>query len=426
MRIICALAGAQPTVTKEDELQICLFGRTGNSQFGSVGAAIRESIHRNRLHPAPRAWDLLSIALSVICADVAVQRRGSTDGWTRQLDLEIAVGEPEFWVSHSDLLVRQLRFLTTDVWNVTFTGNGFRPDPKVPIVRPTQESVVLLSGGLDSLIGAVDLVTKHGSPSYAVSHVSRGEKRNQVRFAKTIGGGTAHLLLNHNARSPGKSERSQRARSLAFLSYGVLTASALAKYHTDGKVALYVCENGLISINPPLTSRRIGSLSTRTTHPYFVSLFQNLLDAASLRVKVETPYQLVTKGEMLQNCSDQQFLRANAHISTSCGRYLRTGYKQCGRCIPCLIRRAAFYKWGVKDKTPYRYRTLSRNDEQHARYDDIRAVAMAVDTIHAEGIARWAGSSLNTELIGSAGQYFGVVDRGLKELGAFLSSEGVL
>ena len=36
-------------------------------------------------------------------------------------------------------------------------------------------------------------------------------------------------------------------------------------------VTLYMCENGFISINPPLTDARLGSLSTRTTHPVYLS-----------------------------------------------------------------------------------------------------------------------------------------------------------
>ena len=40
------------------------------------------------------------------------------------------------------------------------------------------------------------------------------------------------------------------------------------------KLDIYVPENGFISINTPLTRRRIGSLSTRTTHPYFINSLQ--------------------------------------------------------------------------------------------------------------------------------------------------------
>ena len=88
-------------------------------------------------------------------------------------------------------------------------------------------------------------------------------------------------------------------------------------------IILFVCENGFISVNPPLTNTRLGSLSTRTAHPVFLKLFQRLLDAADLRVHIENPYRFKTKGEMLKECSDQEFLKKNAHITTSCGRFGR-------------------------------------------------------------------------------------------------------
>lgn len=425
MRVICApedhdFAGAVPS-----GLDIVLYGHAVKPDTGAVGAIVRHVIQKRKLQPAARAWDLLSIALSVIAADAALRRDESPDGWTREIDLHVAVSDPAFWTTHSELLVQQLKFLTTDIWTLTFLEGGVQPVPKMPAARPDQNSVVLLSGGLDSLIGAIDLVKNRGMCPYAVSQVAQGDKHNQSFFASQIGGGLCHLQLNHNALCPGENERSQRSRSIIFLAYGVLMGSALARYHEGEDVTLYVCENGLISINPPLTDGRLGSLSTRTTHPAFLGLFQNLLDRAGLRVKLQNPYQFHTKGEMLTGCADQPFLRKYAHTSTSCGRYARNGYKHCGRCLPCLIRRAAFRAWGVTDQTHYVYADLSRDDEHHARYDDVRSSAMAVASASVEGLSAWAGPSLSTALLGDATPYRDVLGRGLNELGSFLRAEGV-
>ena len=215
-------------------------------------------------------------------------------------------------------------------------------------------------------MGAIQLVKAHAKNPYAVSQVSRGDKQKQSFFASSIGPGLAHLQLNHNADCPGQNERSQRARSIVFLAYGVLLATALKRYHDGERVTVYVCENGFISINPPLTGARLGSLSTRTTHPLYITLFQRLLDAAGLRVTLRNPYQFSTKGEMLRACADQAFLRGHAHTTTSCGRYARNRYRHCGRCFPCLVRRAAFHAWGVRDETLYVFSELSRNDRNHA------------------------------------------------------------
>ena len=395
-----------------------------NPNQASVGATIRHVIQHHKLKPASRAWDLLSIALAVVATDMGVRRDESPDGWTRQLDLHVAVRDSAFWTTQHELLAQQLRFLTTDVWNVVFLEDGVLPEPERNSAHLDQNCVVLLSGGLDSLIGAIDLVGTDGKKPYAVSQVAQGDKQTQNSLASMIGGGLAHLQLNHNARCPGENERSQRARSFIFLAYGVLVATALARYHDGEDITLYVCENGFISLNPPLTGARLGSLSTRTTHPFFTRLFQQLLDAAGLRVKLENPYQFQTKGEMLRNCVDQAFIQKHAHTSTSCGRYARNHYNHCGLCLPCLVRRAAFHASGIPDKTDYVFTDLSRDDRKSSRYDDVRSAAMAVAAAKADGVLKWAGPALSSVRLGNVTPYKNVVSRGLDELEAFLKKAG--
>ena len=392
----------------------------------SIGATALHKLTRHKFIVAPRAWDLLSIALSVIAADTAVSRGTSPDGWTREIDLCIAVSDPSFWASQAGLLESQLRFLTTDIWSFEFVDGGIQPTPpKKGALRPEQDCVCLLSGGLDSLIGAVDLVSDGTRRPYLVSQVSKGDKSRQAYFASTIGGGLPRLELNHNVKCPWTNERSQRSRSIIFLTYGVLMATALKRYHDGSDVTLYVCENGFISINPPLTTGRVGSLSTRTTHPVFITQFQNLLSAAGLHVTIENPYQFKTKGEMLCNCADQSYLKTHAANTTSCGRFGFFGYRHCGRCVPCLIRRAAFHRWGVADKTGYVFDDLSKDDSDHARYDDVRSAAVAVAEAKAVGFDRWIRPRFIAPSLGDTAPYREVVRRGLDELGALLNASGV-
>jgi 7-cyano-7-deazaguanine synthase in queuosine biosynthesis len=290
---------------------------------------------------------------------------------------------------------------------------------------PEENGVVLLSGGLDSLIGTLDLIT-NGNRPYAVSQIVKGDKEKQSYFASTIGGGLHHIQLNHNADIPEQEQPpSQRARSIIFLAYGVLISTALKQYHNGQNVTLHVCENGFISINPPLTDIRIGSLSTRTAHPIFLTLFQRLLDAAGLRIIINNPYRYQTKGEMLKMCSSQEYLMLHAHSSTSCGRFGRMGYKHCGRCVPCLIRRAAFHAWGVQDKTEYRYNNLGLDDKDHARFDDVRAAAMAVAKVKESGLDSWLGTSLLSKFLSDITPYEEVISRGLNELGQLLIAFGI-
>ena len=425
MKIVCAPLKRGFGRRSAGELQIALYSQPDRETRGGAGSGIPDVIRRLKLLPVPRAWDLLSIALSVIAADISVRRDDSEDGWTRQIELSVAVADTTFWTAQSGLVQELLRFLTNDLWQCMFTDGGLVPGPPQAPLLPDEDSVALLSGGLDSLIGALDLVGRDKRRPYVVSQVSQGDKKTQASFAAKIGGGLRHLQLNHNANCPDQNERSQRARSMIFLAYGVLAATALKSYQEGGGVTLYVCENGFISINPPLTTGRIGSLSTRTTHPVFLGLFQRLLDTAGLRVRIETPYQFRTKGEMLAGCADQEFLRKNARQTTSCGRFARNAYKHCGRCVPCLVRRAAFHAWGEQDKTIYVYRELSRDNDDHARFDDVRSAAMAVAEVRAEGLDAWLGASLSTTLLGDVTPYRQTVERGIHELGAFLDAIGV-
>ena len=421
MRIVCASPSEIARIPAPD-LGIVLY----EPGYSSVGARIPEVIRRKKLVPSARAWDLLAIALAVVGTDLRVSRRNSPDGWTRNFDLEVAVSDPEFWTSQSELIARQLRFLTTDIWNIAFLQGVLPAKPAAQPHWPNEDSVVLLSGGLDSLIGSIDLVYGLGRRPYAVSQITRGDKQTQQTFASAVGNGLAHLQLNHDATYIGLNELSQRARSIIFLAYGVLVATALSRYRSGEEIALYVPENGFISLNPPLTGSRLGSLSTRTTHPYFLRLFQQMLLAAGIRVRLQNPYQLVTKGEMLGGCRDQELLRQNAPLSTSCGRFLRHGYRHCGRCVPCLIRRAAFRASDIVDTTYYVYADLGRDDEAHSRYDDVRSAAMAVVTAEAEGVSGWARSVLSTALLDDVKSYTGLVGRGILELKSLLRAQKVI
>lgn len=407
------------------DLDVVLYGRPTKRSQGSVGAAVRESIRRHKFNPAPRAWDFTAIALAVAAADLAGQRNKSPDGWTREFELHVAVADRVFWSSQAPLLEELLGFLTTDRWQLRFLDGGILPIPDREPVLPDCDSVVLLSGGLDSFVGAIDLVAQGRKP-FAVSQSVRGDEERQDKFAAAIGGGLQHVRLNHNAHVPiPEAMPSQRARSIIFLAYGVMMATTTARYHAGEAVTLYLCENGFISINPPLTSARLGSLSTRTSHPFLLAKVQEVLNHAGLRIRIENPYQYKTKGEMLIECRDQPLLIANAHLSTSCGRFKFFKYRHCGRCVPCLIRRAAFNKWGIADKTKYVYRKLGVNDKQHAASDDVRAAAMAVADVQEVGVEGLIGATLSFPTLGDKAGLKEVVRRGIEEVGRFLSAQGV-
>ena len=116
-----------------------------------------------------------------------------------------------------------------------------------------------------------------------------------------------------------------RTRSFNFLAYGASVGSTLAQVRVTSKpVELFVPENGLIALNLLMTPHRIGALSTRTTHPHFLGLFQQLLDVVGLPVLVNNPYSLKTKGEMLVECLDRASLDFLVSETVSCGKWKRS------------------------------------------------------------------------------------------------------
>lgn len=414
-----------PTVgPADDHVPFSLYGQPSGDIEMSVGGAVLSTIRRKQLAPSAVAWDFLSIAMSAILVDAASLRAHSPDGWTRELTLEIPVTDPTRWSANAPALQAALSFLTTDVWTLRFSRGAPHFQPAKHPVVPENDCVALLSGGLDSLIGAIDLVSDGRRP-YLVSQTVRGDRRAQEEFAAKVEV-SEHIQLNHNARTgQAVDEASQRARSLVFIAYGVLVASTLAATAEGRTIDLFVNENGFIAINPAMTPMRVGSLSTRPAHPLYFALLQQVFDAMDIRVRLSNPYKFQTKGEMLANCANQELLRQLARRSTSCGRYQRHGYTHCGRCIPCQVRRAAFLRWPQPDLTGYVFENLGAENEHCAGFDDVRSLAVARLVIAEEGLARWLGTALSSVPTDDKALTRDMLSRAMDELGALHDRYGV-
>ncbi|MBL1477270.1 DNA-binding protein, partial [Klebsiella pneumoniae] len=77
-----------------------------------------------------------------------------------------------------------------------------------------------------------------------------------------------------------------------------------------------------------------GSLSTRTTHPYFIGMIQELFNNLGFGVRLINPYQFMTKGQMVSNCKDSKMLSEIVDLTVSCSHWKRKN-QQCGYCVPC-------------------------------------------------------------------------------------------
>ena len=220
-------AGPLETLSQIDDhtVGVELFGLGRPGVFASAGASLARKLRAQRLAPTPEAWDFAALALGVLVTDAAVRRAGSPDGWTRQLELEVCVSDPDRWRPATKTLEEALAFLTTDVWGLQFVSGAQHPVAPAERSSSDDDAVALLSGGLDSLIGAIDL-SAAGPRVFTVSQVVRGDQAKQKGFAAEIGGGLNHIVLNHNARPIGRSkEPSQRARSIGFIAMSSCTSA---------------------------------------------------------------------------------------------------------------------------------------------------------------------------------------------------------
>jgi 7-cyano-7-deazaguanine synthase in queuosine biosynthesis len=424
-KIVCAPEALLPAVTAVDTIYFSLYSSTGKPGIGSIAPGWREDVQKEGLLPSSRIWDFVTIALAVAAADLACLRGGSADGWTRIIDLQVNVFDPAPWIDQCEALQLALRFLTGDFWTISILPGGDAPPmTTAPVVRDA-DCISLLSGGVDSLVGAIDLQASGRKPIY-VSQTAKGDKKTQQDYAAALGAADRHFQWNHRIKHLHAFERSTRGRSIVFFAFAVLGTSALAP--ANGKYEIFVPENGFISLNVALNPGRFGSYSTKTTHPVFLQRLQAIWDAVGIPAVLRTPYQFKTKGEMLAGCSDQLMLQQLVGQSTSCGRFGYYGYTHCGRCVPCQVRRAAFLKAGQTDATrEYIFDSLGNRDNarEHGA-NDINAVASAFLRYQSQGGGRFVGGALSFAAATTRPHYEGVVTRGLEELGALMKHHRVI
>ncbi|MDH2403258.1 hypothetical protein QCM77_25405 [Bradyrhizobium sp. SSUT18] len=399
------------------------------------------------VYPSEVGIDVLVLAAMVHAADTRINRvQTSQDAWTRELGICVPVSDPDRWTGQRALLEKMLRFLTGDHWTVSFRA---RPEGMTDFVRrPVAglqdhrfDGVALFSGGLDSLIGAIDRLQQGSFPLF-VSHggdgaISKPQKDLFVDVASAYRNGNrepkrVRLGMSFTDKvTPGVGrEESTRGRSFLFIALAAMAGSGLARHFS-----LEVPENGLIALNVPLDTVRLGSLSTRTTHPFYLHCWNELLSGIGIDGVIVNRYWNKTKGEMMDGCLDKDLLRELAGDSLSCahpaaGRWVKSAagrHIHCGHCVPCLIRQAAFDRaWGRgNDPTGYRV-DIHQNQLSTTRAEgkQVRAFQYAIARLNgrpdlARVLVHNPGPLL--EDIANLDALAGVYSRGLTEVGELLS-----
>lgn len=432
---------AVPVDPQENATELDLV--SGEKRFGHGIGNVLDDAANSGLAVSEVGIDLLMLAVLVYAADTQISRSlTSQDSWTREIRLVLPVSNEALWSSNAELLTTMLNYLTGDFWKLQFLDRpeGFdvtsRPLPK-GIARATYDGVSLFSGGMDSLIGAIDEFSSGSKPllvSHAGESATSDAQRNCVEKLRTklpespFGWLRAWLQFDHDLFPGLGGENTTRARSFLFFALGVLAGTGLGR-----AFVLRVPENGLIALNVPLDQSRLGSLSTRTTHPYYMARWQELVSGLGIPATIYNPFWNLTKGEMVANCLNQDVLMSTLGSCMSCSSPAKARWKgfatqHCGYCLPCVIRRAALLHGlpkGNVDPTPYTLSDLWSSPLKTNRSEgkQIRSFQVALERLEANpDSARFLihKNGPLSDVPGHIVEYAGVYARGMAEVGKLL------
>lgn len=431
-----------PRATDETPTRLELLNDNLELEHG-IGRALTD-LAREGVYPSEIGVDLMVLAAHVHAADTRIARSmDSQDGWTREIRLVVPVRDPRLWATAGPIFERLLGFLTGDRWTLGFRSRPRRfadlaSTPQATLLPPRFDHLALFSGGLDSLIGAIDTLASGKTPLF-ISHAGEGATSDAQNMLQTAlanaypGRDFARLRLwmafaqGLVANSGG--EDTTRGRSFLFFALGVMAGTGLGRAFT-----LQCPENGLIAINVPLDPIRLGALSTRTTHPFYIARWNQAMAALGITGRIENPYWDKTKGEMVASCRDPALLRQVAATSLSCssptkGRWQGLGVQHCGYCLPCLIRRGSLATGfaPAPDPTIYTLDNLTARplNTRESEGVQIRSFQLAIDRlrrrpslaqllIHKPGPLTDESSARQTALAE-------VYRRGMEEVGSILN-----
>lgn len=347
---------------KDEDIQVLL-----NIDFQNLYKFTRE---KNGI-----GFDVFLIGCFVYGIDILLPRKDfSVDGWSREIEVEFPVESPDIFNKGKSDLEQLLTFLTGDYWQISFVQR----DATIPLYilksngkvfretyRKSHKKVSLFSGGLDSLVGVIDQLVTFKDRIVLVSHYDaafKGAKSDQDKINEVLCKKYSHYhLLQTRVDLSGydvngnkiNNETTLRSRSFLFLCQAIFVAHSIE----DG-IGILIPENGTISLNHPLTPSRRSSCSTRTAHPYYLIKVVDFVTKLGLDHLIKNEYEMKTKGEMLEECKDNDMLRATYKKSCSCAkrgtrkdiRDVSTGTNHCGICMPCIYRRVALHKIGIDNE----------------------------------------------------------------------------
>ena len=299
--------------------------------------------------------DLLEIAAYVYCADQRCSRGSEilTDygsQWRRVMNFKIPVRKPEVWNAEElkKPLKDTLAFLSDETYEFEFVAATTPLAEKqgyfdfADSLVDTDE-IALFSGGLDSFAGAVDGIIGQNRKMTLVGHHSSDKVKSVQKHLIQALSEKGHeqkvnyisvAVRNKNSRAV---EYTQRTRSFLFASLAACIT------HMQGKDRFTFYENGVVSLNLPITKDIIGGRATRTTHPKVIEGFRHIFSTALGKdIKIDHPFQWLTKKEITlkikEHGAEDLLVKTN---SCTRPRIWTQHEKHCVMCSQCIDRRFA-------------------------------------------------------------------------------------
>lgn len=336
-----------------------------NSKLNYGIEHVKKLLRSHNIFPSEIGFDIITLATMVYLADTRIARIiHGQDSWTREIVIKLPVSDVDLWNKQIITIERMLKFLTGDLWSFEFVKRNwlFELSEKAEEKTALYSRASLFSGGMDSLISTINLMERKENTllfGHAGEGLTKNAQTNIINVLDEQYPEIAHTLIDlwmnfpDNYIPKGGNDSNTRSRSFLFIGFAIFSITG-----TKNIKELIIPENGLIALNVPLEITRVGSFSTRTTHPFYLNLWNNLLKNLGLELSIYNPYWNKTKGEMADECLNKDVLFETMKLSFSCSspgkaRWKGLSPQHCGYCVPCLIRRAAMHKAFGRDSTVY-------------------------------------------------------------------------
>jgi len=228
------------------------------------------------------------------------------------------------------------------------------------------DAICLFSGGVDSFSGLLN--TKSQFKRVIPLFIAHSDQQGMISIINKMG---QNLFKDKNieiktlhAPAIKKGGYSQLRGFLYFVLAGVYASLSKTK-----NIVITECA-------PTMYQPRFAPMDeiTFTTHPKVLSVTKNILESFFGRVNIITPFENLTKAEVISISPDKE----NFEKTHSC--ITQRSRDHDGTCYGCVIRRLGSLLAGVKD-TKYNYNLLSEDDSPKKSDNFVSLINMCYDIL---------------------------------------------